>query len=386
MYLIWRARRLCSVVSLLAVLGLFSRTAAAQLNKPDPKVKEGLASYSQASPDTPGISFLNCLEIRGINNCFQDQANPAERLTPDVPRSAPNKGDCFEDSLFPLVNVDERVDQTDDSSTQVLIRLPQSGAPTQVLSAMLVDTDSPGAPSAAPPLPPLPDPPKLSDEGWQFGIAPYLWFAGLHGTVGALGHEGSVHASFRDIFSYVNIGLMFALEPRYNRIVMPCDFMWMKLSDDKALPFEVGPTSVKIKINEITLTQKIGYRVIESEKIKVDGLAGFRYLHLGNTLTLQPQISNSFYASANWVDAVGGARIQVMLPPKVTLTVFGDAGGGGANSDYQVVGLLGWKFKKFSLQGGWRYMSVNYRPSGGVRFVYDMATSGLIFGATIPLT
>jgi hypothetical protein len=50
-----------------------------------------------------------------------------------------------------------------------------------------------------------------------------------------------------------------------------------------------------------------------------------------------------------------------------------------------VAGLLGWKFKKFSLQGGWRYMSVNYRPSGGVRFVYDMATSGLIFGATIPL-
>jgi hypothetical protein len=298
---------------------------------------------------------------------------PAEHSVLNVPVSA----------VVQLVNLDGRVVQTDDASTQVLDPLPQSSAPPQVLSAMLVDTDSPGAPSAAPPLP---DPTKPSGEGWHFGIAPYLWFAGVHGTVGALGHEGSVHASFRDIFSYLNIGLMFALEPRYNRIVMPLDFMWMKLSDDKALPFEVGPTSVKVEIKEIMLTQKIGYRVIDSEKFKVDGLAGFRYLHLGNTLTLQPQISNSFYASANWVDAVGGARIQAMLSPKVTLTVLGDAGGGGANSDYQVVGLLGWKFKKFSLQGGWRYMSVNYRPSGGVRFVYDMATSGLIFGATIPLS
>jgi hypothetical protein len=375
-----RVPLLLSIAVLLAASGFFPRSTEAQIKGLDLECDAGVDSGSQTYPGAGRDTFLSWHEMR-IRR-VGDQANPEESLTPDVPRSAPNKCDCFEDSFFQLVNLDERVDQTDDSATQVLAPLPQSSAPPQVLSAMLVDTDSPGAPSAAPPLP---DPPKPSDEGWHFGIAPYLWFAGVHGTVGALGHEGSVHASFRDIFTYFNLGLMFALEPRYNRIVMPFDFMWMKLSDDKALPFEVGPTSVKVEIKEIMLTQKIGYRVIDSEKFKVDGLAGFRYLHLGNTLTLQPQISNSFYASANWVDAVGGARIQAVLSPKVTLTVFGDAGGGGANSDYQVAGLLGWKFKKFSLQGGWRYMSVNYRPSGGVRFVYDMATSGLIFGATIPL-
>jgi hypothetical protein len=375
-----RVPLLLSIAVLLAASGIFPRSAAGQINGLDLECDAGVDSGSQTYPGAGRGTFLSGHEMR-IRR-VGDQANPEESLTPDVPRSAPNKCDCFEDSFFQLVNLEERVDQTDDSTTQVLAPLAQSSTPPQVLSATLVDTDSPEAPSAAPPLP---DPPKPSDEGWHFGVAPYLWFAGVHGTVGALGHEGSVHASFGDILSYFNIGLMFALEPRYNRIVMPFDFMWMKLSDDKALPFEVGPTSVKVKINEIMLTQKIGYRVIDSEKFKVDGLAGFRYLHLGNTLTLQPQISNSFYASANWVDAVGGARIQAMLSPKVTLTVLGDAGGGGANSDYQVAGLLGWKFKKFSLQGGWRYMSVNYRPSGGVRFVYDMATSGSIFGATIPL-
>jgi hypothetical protein len=372
----WKIPLLLSTASLLAASGIFLPTAGAQANGLVPKRDAVLDSSSQVPPFAHRGTFFSWYEIR--NRGLEDQVNPAGSLNLDVPRFDPNDSDDSEQR----VNLAEHADQTDDSSTQVLAPLPIASAPSLVLSATRVDADSRGAPSAAPPLP---DPPKSSDEGWHFGIAPYLWFAGVHGTVGALGREASVDASFRDVFSYLNIGLMFALEPRYNRIVMPLDFMWMKLSDDKALPFEVGPTSVKVEIKQILLTQKIGYRVIDSEKLKVDGLAGFRYMHLGNSLTLQPQVANGFYGSANWVDGVGGARIQVMLSPKVTVTILGDAGGGGANSDYQVAGLLGWKFKRFSLQGGWRYMSVNYRPSGSVRFIYDLATSGLIIGATIPL-
>jgi hypothetical protein len=215
-------------------------------------------------------------------------------------------------------------------------------------------------------------------------VSPYLWLPGLHGTIGALGQDASVHASFSDIFSNFSFGLMGALDPRYNRIVMPLDFMWIKLSNDKATPFGILATSVKIKVNLDLLTQKIGYRVIDAGEFKVDALAGFRYWHLGNTLNVQSSPNNTkFYGSADWVDAVGGARIQAILSPKVVLTIAGDAGGGGANSDYQVVGLIGWKLKRVILQAGWRYLSVNYRPSGGTLF--DVTISGLVLGATIPL-
>ncbi len=156
----------------------------------------------------------------------------------------------------------------------------------------------------------------------------------------------------------------------------------MKLSDDKALPFDIGPTSVKVKINQDVLTHKIGYRVIDKEKFRVDALVGFRYWHLGTTLNLQPPVGNGFYQSADWVDAVGGATIQAMLSPKLVVTILGDAGG-GANSDYQIAGFLGYKLKKVTLQAGWRYLPTNYRPRGG--FVYDMTTSGLLLGVTIPL-
>jgi len=55
---------------------------------------------------------------------------------------------------------------------------------------------------------------------------------------------------------------------------------------------------------------------------------------------------------------------------------------GGADSDYQVAGLFGYKLgKKCVLQAGWRYLPVDYRNSHG--FVYDAATNGPLLGLTI---
>jgi len=165
--------------------------------------------------------------------------------------------------------------------------------------------------------------------------------------------------------------------------VMPLDFMWIKLSDDNALPFDVGAASAKVKVNLDVLTQKIGYRVIDAEKFKVDGLAGFRYWHVGTTLTVQSAlIDNRFYAPANWVDAVGGARIQGMLSPKLVLTIAGDAGGGRIRTT-RWQGSSAGSSRNLPCRVDWRYLSVNYRPIVGATF--DATISGLVLGATIPL-
>jgi len=238
---------------------------------------------------------------------------------------------------------------------------------------------------ATPASSPKPDSPDPSDQGWHVAVTPYIWFSGLHGTVGALDHEASVHASFGDIFNYLNIGAMGAVEPRYNRIVMPVDVLWMKLSDNKSLALDSGATSVKSTLNEVILTSKIGYRFIDTEKFKVDALFGIRYWHMGNTLNLQGTElgTHSFYAQANWVDGLGGAKIQAALTPKVVLTILGDAGGGSAVSDYQVGGFLGYRIsKKWFLDFGYRYMDVNYRPASRARFINDTTLSGVLFGAT----
>jgi len=225
-----------------------------------------------------------------------------------------------------------------------------------------------------------------ADDNWHIGITPYIWFAGLHGTVGALGYDSSVHAGFGDVFEYLNIGLMGAVEARKGRILLPVDFMWMKLSDDKGLPLSPFPgiTSVKVKVDQSLLTPKFGYRLLDQQKLKADGTFGIRYFHLGENLSLQPSgLLSNRSQSANWVDAVAGGRLTMPVSPKAAIMVLGDAGAGGANLDYQVAGLLSYQVKpKIVLQAGWRYLYVNYRPNSGASFVYDMTTSGIILGAT----
>src|SRR5580704_10416833 len=235
---------------------------------------------------------------------------------------------------------------------------------------------------------PQPTDQTSSSDGLHISVTPYIWFAGVNGTSGVLGHEAGVHAGFGDIFNYLNIGAMGVLETRYNRVLMPVDFMWMKLSDDKGLPLnDLGVQSIKAKMTETMLAPKLGYRIADGKRVKVDALFGIRYWHMSTDLTLQPtQINGGFSRSANWVDAVAGGRIQVAVTPKAFVAVVGDAGGGSARSDYQVGGFLGYKVsRKCVVLAGYRYLSVNYRPNSNAQFVYDVDMPGLVVGATINL-
>lgn len=229
-----------------------------------------------------------------------------------------------------------------------------------------------------------PKSPAATDDDWHFGVTPYVWFAGVHGTSGALGHQISVHASFSDIFQNFNVGLMGTVEARKKRFVTATDFMWMRLSDDKGLPLnELGIQSADVKIRQFLLTPMAGYRVVD-KTIKVDAMVGFRFWHLGEEINFTPSLVGGVSTSQNWADALGGARIQIPLSQKALITIVGDAGGGGANSDYEVAGLLGYRLgKKCILQGGWRYLDANYR--GNNNFIYDIATSGVLIGVTINL-
>lgn len=230
------------------------------------------------------------------------------------------------------------------------------------------------------------NPGAAADDGWHFAISPYLWFAGVHGTAGALGHEVSIHASAGDVLSHFNIGFMGFVNVRKKRFVAPLDLLWIKLSDDKSIPItDVRATTAKFKAKEFILTPKIGYRVLD-KKVKVDALAGFRFWHLGQSLNFQPSVLGlNFSASQNWVDPLIGGRILAPLSPKVYVSVAGDVGGFnvGAKQDYQIVGALGYKLKpKLGLEAGWRYLDVNYRSGS---FLYYTNTSGLLLGVTINL-
>jgi hypothetical protein len=129
------------------------------------------------------------------------------------------------------------------------------------------------------------------DDGWHFSLSPYLWFAGAHGTVGARGHNLSIHASPGDLLSHFDIGVMGAAEARRKRFLLTGDMLWVRISDSKALPFPgLGTISANATVGEFVWTSNFGYRVIDQKTIKADANAGVRYWHLGQKLNFNPSI------------------------------------------------------------------------------------------------
>jgi len=263
--------------------------------------------------------------------------------------------------------------------------LGTGGRNPNVVSVSVISDQPPAAEPATSSPPQVGLPPQ--DSGWHFAVSPYLWFPGVHGTVGALGRDVSVHASPGDLLSHFRFGVMGVIEARYKRVVLPFDLMWVRLQADHALPFpNLMATTAKLKGDEFILTPKIGFLLLDQEKLKITALAGLRYWYFSENLRFVPSNLNlNFSRSQNWVDPVVGGRIQGSLTPKVMVTIAGDVGGWdtGSHIDYQVIGLLGYKIKpRVILQAGYRYLAVDYR-NGGTRI--DLVTSGVAFGATMNL-
>jgi hypothetical protein len=225
-----------------------------------------------------------------------------------------------------------------------------------------------------------------SESDWHFTVSPYLWFPGVHGSIGGPnGGQIGFSASAGDLLSNFRIGLMGVIEPRYKRIVMPLDIFWIRLGDNRALPNSPNQGVANLHATEFFLTQKVGYRLIDSERLKIDALAGFRYWYFGENLSFTTNTLN-FSGVQSWVDPLVGGRITGILTPKVEVTIGGDVGGWGVGSqmDYQIFGLLGYRIKPaLALQAGYRYLYFDYRRASGAYL--DNATSGVVFGVSITL-
>jgi hypothetical protein len=132
---------------------------------------------------------------------------------------------------------------------------------------------------------------------------------------------------------------MGAVEVRYSRILWTTDILWARLGDDKAIPAAPAVTA-NVKVTEFFITEKVGFRLINREKLKIDALAGFRYWYFGQNLQFSPSsLGLTFTGSQNWVAPLVGGRIQMPLSRKVVVNILGDVGGWGVGSqlEYQVV-------------------------------------------------
>ena len=70
-------------------------------------------------------------------------------------------------------------------------------------------------------------------------------FFGISGAYYAKTRQSRIiinRPSASDVLSYFNIGTMGLVEANKNRVVMPIDFIWIKLKDNKPIQFDEDAT------------------------------------------------------------------------------------------------------------------------------------------------
>ena len=245
------------------------------------------------------------------------------------------------------------------------------------------------APSGAqtPPNAPSAQPTYYNDT-WHVSISPYLWLAGLNGTLGYGGHEVMANQAFIDIFSNLKFGVMGFTEVQRGPIVFLTDLMYVRLGDETAVPIQgLPPSAVDVKgsLDTFTLTPYFGYRFVRSQRGSIDYIGGGRYYHIGSSITAEAgQAKLSYSTSNNWADFVQGGRFIFNVTPRVRAFFVGDAGGGGSVLTWQIFGGAGYQWsKRWSTHLGYRRLYFNRQTNKGLGL--DVTTQGLVVGLTFRL-
>jgi hypothetical protein len=211
-------------------------------------------------------------------------------------------------------------------------------------------------------------------------VAPYLWLAGLKGTIGAGNVTTDIDPAFSDILNSLNFGVMGVFEARKNKFMIINDLLYISLDEQKDTS---GPlfSSLKAKEKVFLLSPVAGYRLAEKKGASLDAIAGIRFWHTSTRLELEPrQLAGRIgESSKNWADVIGGLRGQAHLSRAFSVIGRGDFGGGGSDYTYQLFGGVGIDVSKVtSLFVGYRYLYIKYTRGDTL---FDGALKGVVLGA-----
>ena len=231
-------------------------------------------------------------------------------------------------------------------------------------------------------------------DQWQYEITPYLLVAGMEGTAGVRGFTTDLDASFGDIIDNLDVGLMGMFTARKGPWTLAFEGVYIDLSNESTSPvsgpggFLTGNGKLDFSSTMYIAQGTVGYRLVDG-KTSVDGFGALRYtkLDVDMDVVIQFDPPPPFDGSAsegdteNWLDAVVGFHVMHPVSNMVTLTGYGDIGGGGSDLTYQLMAGVNWEFSKgYTAKLGYRYLYWDYEDDG---FVWDMAAKGPYLGLGI---
>lgn len=217
----------------------------------------------------------------------------------------------------------------------------------------------------------------------KFVLFPYVWLAGLSGSIAVEGFDTPIDIGLGDVFSNLDPALSFHFEGSTGNYSVWLDGMYLSLSSD---PFTVEDRSLKADfeyvITEIAITYHLG-----GSKAGFEPFAGGRYTSLNANIVSQAPTPLGASGREDWFDPIIGARLTTNLTRRLPAIVRADIGGFGVGSDltWGVTAGVGFRLTdSFVLTGAYRLLDVDFEANQGPRhFVYNAQQSGALWGVAI---
>lgn len=216
-----------------------------------------------------------------------------------------------------------------------------------------------------------------ANEAYEFELTPYLWAASISGTTAVDGEESPPIDSDYNFFSLDNLdGVASAtFTARKNQWGFLFDFLYVAYEDtlQEGTLFQTTP-----RLEGIIIEYTGAYAPKSVDNLEV--IAGIRQQNIDVSLVIANQNPE---ANVNWFDPFIGVIYGIPLKGGFSMTLRGDVGGFGIESDIAVNAAAMFRYQfgnTLSAQFGYRYLKVKFDDSS---LVYDIGLDGFLLGLGI---
>ena len=228
---------------------------------------------------------------------------------------------------------------------------------------------------------------ETSPNSWTFSANIYAWMPAIKGQ-STTGQD--IDISFSDILNNLDFTFMGGVTARKEKFSLLVDVIYMNLDDTSNTILHQGNlvnlSLTNVKLKSWVVTPAVAYNVVQSDRVKLDLLAGARYFYLKATTDFEdqgPLTTRKFSASGStdYWDGIVGAMGQIKVNEKWYLPFQGDIGTCDTDLTWQLFGGGGYKFTNLDLIAGYRHLEWDFDSSNkGGEVLNDLYISGPIIG------
>jgi hypothetical protein len=230
-----------------------------------------------------------------------------------------------------------------------------------------------------------------ADDRWSIEISPYFWGVS---TKGKLSINNIPYPDPETTFGLLDnsfSNLRDDFEASWTGFVTVRKGHWVAMADvaqldiDNSMQFPLATVTTEVESTWAMLA--VGYRFMQEDEYApvFDLFIGGRYNRHDAEVDAPPLGSQS--RTEDWVDPIVGATLTIPVSQRISFNVMTNFGGFDVGSDLarEVVTLLRIGLTStLSLQGGYRWLDVNYNAEGD-DFYYDTVTHGWLAGMSFRL-